>query len=96
MHKEWFFAAREGMTIREIIGPLREDCSDLSADEEHEFRTPYWQIVCMLPKPHHGRSNDSFFNVCEISGRPWQMRRNGLALELIEAAPVDPQGSLFA
>lgn len=98
--RTWDFKHWVG-TVRRVVGPITCDCEAAYGFGECAgcVRTPYYQIAVALPKPHDQTAHDSYYRVCPIADRAWQMRRAGVALELIERArrrKVAPQLELFA
>lgn len=90
-NREWW-ASAPTCTVRKIIGPKICECASYNlyggcdcANRPHPV--PYYYIRVSLPEPHHQPTNDNHFRLCEIAGRPWQMRRGGDALMLVKRGP---------
>jgi hypothetical protein len=97
----WSFNVPAGLTVREVHGPMLCDCDADLCRCDHADARPYYYVVAALQPPHDQRHHDHHFRVCEIPGRPWQMRRNGTALVVLERASRHsparaPQMELFA
>lgn len=99
----WSFSVPAGVIVEEIKGPMPCECATWGIDcycEGERDHSPYYYVRCSLLPPFHQRSHDSYYRVCAIPDRPWQMRRNGTALVLLERRetrmPAAPQLDLFA